>query len=262
MELYKMYSHELVVRLDELAVYRPGYPVFPGDIITFGANSIGNWKPPIGNFTKYKRLNDFGQKLDIDISPDARNIRYSSFGGTSTKIDNSVSLSAIGGGKISVSFKKAGSILIIANAVKEHTIDISKAENILEKNKHLDIWKDHYIVVGVSVAESAVVMQSSSDMGALEMDAIAAVEGGGLESVKTVIKTTSCNDSAFFLDWSENVALFFRLVRYGRKNMFSSQKGLKHLAKKEESEQYELHEFLPIEIINWPNSLPPPFSCI
>lgn len=217
MSLAITYCKEIIRELKQIPVYIPGREVNIGDVIMFTKNK----RKPIGDFTRYVNLKD----LDIDIettkdkSPDP--ITFSSRRSVSFDFSANADAGGAGKGSLQVKFSKEGSTYLTgANIVMEEATNLLKLkEDLMAHRDKLD-WIDYFIVVGVTRAEKALIMQSSSNSAELGLEGdVKALTPGNPSGLDTGLKfaVNKSKDAAFLKDWADDVAIFFRVVKYKAK---------------------------------------------
>lgn len=217
MALYKDYCKEIIRQLDKIPVYLPGVFVQVGDIIQFSHRGLFGQRP-IGSFTKKTSLSNLDIKFKAESDPDPDPYKLASSKSVSmlfTAEGNAVNGNS---GKLEISFTKEGATYLVATECVQTAIsDLQSVEKQLHEHEDELNWNDHFIVIGVTVAQNALIMQSSSSSASLTIagevkpfDTGSTGQPGGSASVE--IK--SYKDAAFIKDWSGNVTVFFDLVRF------------------------------------------------
>jgi hypothetical protein len=225
------YSKQIARELTLIAVCLPGAPVSCGDIITFPHGQSGIWpfrKPaPYGSFTPISSLSNLGVAVETS-EPDTDSDPY--IFASRRVVDVAFDLSGTVGtpdqpstGSMKVTFNKEGSVYFAAVGCETvHLTDLSRVQIDLGQHKHDVIWKDTFLVTSVTIAERALIMQSSTSSAQLEIGG--AVSGlmagtGNDVSADLEISITSVKEASLIKPWSTNVSVFMGLHRF-RKETF------------------------------------------
>lgn len=226
MSLAINYCKELARELRQNAVYLPGVDVDPGDIITFQEGNIFGPKP-IGPFKKVANLSDLGIKLETEQDQNPYSYVYASKGSVSVSFNAGANAGTAANGKLSVNFSKEGSTYLSAVECKQERFkDISNLEELLSPHKSEVDWKQCFIVIAVTVASKALIMQSNTTSASLEIEGevkgLQPIPGGSILKNQDVnasmqLKINSYKEASFIKDWSSNIPVFFQLVRYKKK---------------------------------------------
>jgi hypothetical protein len=219
------YSKEIAKELNQFAICPPGFPVAVGDVLhfPFGRGGLfGTKARPWGGFEKITDLNSLGVTTtppQEDVEPDpyiyaSRGSVGIQFHATATAGNNS--------GTINAEFRKEGSVYLAAVDCRTQRLqDITQIEIDLQKHDRDVIWKDTFLVVSITKAAKALLMQSSSSMGSFEASGTVKglVPGSDSKNINasTSIKIESFKDACFFKPWSDNVAVFFGLMRFEKR---------------------------------------------
>jgi hypothetical protein len=225
MSLAIKYCKEIARELKQIAVYRPGTSIAPGDIIDFARNSPFGVPRPIGEFKKVGTLQDFNIKAptETEKESDSDSYVFASKGSVSVSFEAAAEAGKFGQGKLTIGFSREGSTYLSAIDCRETRIKsvITLEEELKEHRSSID-WKEYFIVVSVTVASKALIMQSNTSSANLEI----------IGEVKNLTPTTSplrdlnanidlkiakYKEASFIMDWSNNVPVFFKLVRYKKK---------------------------------------------
>lgn len=221
------YCKEIAKELDLIPVYLPGSQINVGDIITFGEDFFGNAVKPLGTFIHSTTLSNLGIQVNSKLATDKRTYKYATRNGTKVSFKTANKVGSLGSGELEVKFLKEGSSFLYALNCQENSLqNLPQLHMDLEKNNSNVNWNHHYIVSSVMIAEQAIIMQSSSSSGSL------LIEGDvhNLQphiatniSSSVIVSKTRSKDSAFFQEWSSNVAIFMKLIRW-KKNLFRDSK--------------------------------------
>jgi hypothetical protein len=259
------YCREIANELKQTAIYIPGVSVKPGAIIQFDHSNLFGVPKPLGSFKVYGNLSDLGVNLETETEEQTAkdSYVYASKGSVSVNFDADVQAGSIGSGKLQVNFTKEGSTYFSAvDCVEARFKSIIGLEGKLAPHQNALNWKDFFIVIGVTTASRALIMQSSTSSAILEISGqvenlipsgTAAKEiDAGLD-----LKIQKVKEASFTNNWSENVPVFFTLVRYKRK--FDQRRSFSDLRHSQLS--IDLHKDIDlenpyfIEVVN-PSNLP------
>jgi hypothetical protein len=226
MSLALSYCQELARELRQIAVYLPGVEVATGDIISFKEGNFFGPKP-IGPFQKVANLTDLNIQLEIEEDQNPYSYVYASKGSVNVSFSASASAGTQAEGKLAVNFSKEGATYLSAVGCKQKRFkDISSLDEILHPHKTEIDWKQCFVVIAVTVAARALIMQSNTSSASLEMEGqvkgLQPIPGGAILNNGNVnaninLKINSYKEASFIKDWSDNVAVFFQLVRYKKK---------------------------------------------
>lgn len=124
-----------------------------------------------------------------------------------------------GVGELKVTFNQSGAIFLAAiDCTKEKISDTSYLADAvtLHKNSLDDDWDSLFIVTALTTAKKALIMQSNSETGGLkvygEVQGLQTNTDINIDASATVSIQTH-KDSAFMKPWSDNVTVFFELLR-------------------------------------------------
>jgi hypothetical protein len=223
MSLAQDYCREIAKELRQTAVYIPGSDVKPGDIIKFTNNNI--FDKPIGEFYIAGNLSDFGINLPTESEEDnaTDSYVYASKGSVSVSFTADLAAPTVGQGKLSIGFSKSGSTYLSAIDCKETRFkSILNLENDLAPHRGKLQWNEYYIVISVTIASKAIIMQSNSSSASLEIDGSVKNLVPGGDAVRNLnadfnLKISKYKDASFIKEWSNNVPVFFTLVKYKKK---------------------------------------------
>jgi hypothetical protein len=231
--LLKDYSREVARELTKIPVVLPGEPVSIGDVLVFpeGRTGLFGWRiVPWGSFQKVHELKQLlglktPQSIPVETGKDDRDtylfasrrstsVHFSAEGSGPTPI---AGVPASVGGKLNIGFKAEGATYLAAVGCKRTQMKtLDPIVNSLASLMQQLYWKEVFIVSSVTVAERALVMQSATSSGSLEVsgDVQGLLPGGEkVASAAALISITSMRDASFIKPWSENVPIFFSLVR-------------------------------------------------
>ncbi|PHN00710.1 hypothetical protein CRP01_40875 [Flavilitoribacter nigricans DSM 23189 = NBRC 102662] len=209
-----MYCKEIIRQMDRIPVYIPGRKIELGDVIIFPNNK----NRPIGDYQRETNLKNFGIEFaDIkDESPDPYD--FSSKRGVSFTFNPEVNAGNPGKGELDITFSKEGASFLKAIKCTEHSInDVTQLKEDLRPYQGRLDWGNYFIVYSITVAERALIMQSASSSGGLKLKGdVKGFQVGSTENLSAGInfEITFTKDAAFLKDWSPDVAVFMRLVRY------------------------------------------------
>lgn len=225
MSLALSYCREIADQLEQIAVYLPGEDVNAGDVIEFQ-----NGKP-IGSFSKRTDLFEMGLMISKEETQTKRSYLYATKGGVSTKFEMQGGVGKVGGGKLSVNYTKEGSIFLSAIDCKQERLkNIAGLEDLLASLQEKLDWNKYYIVSEVLRASKAFVMQSSNsaasvvfkgDVKGLQPQIGNFLQENGELHAGLKFQTTTYENASFIKDWSDDVAVFMKLVRY-KSNWFGN----------------------------------------
>ena len=225
MSLAADYCKEIAKQLGQTAIYLPGSSVKVGDIIAFKDTTIFGKPKPLGEFSVRGNLTDFGIVLESETEHDNSkdSYVYASKGSVSISFEASANGADLAQGALKIGFSKEGSTYLSAVDCKETRFKtVVKLEESLAKVKDQFDWDKHFIVISVTVADKALIMQSNSSNASLEISGQVKNLTPGNVIVKDLdagidLKITKYNEASFLKDWSSNVPVFFTLVRYHKK---------------------------------------------
>jgi hypothetical protein len=215
--LAKQYCKEIVRQLKKTPVYLPGEPVNVGDIISVKTRLIDG--KPLGIYHAVTSLKNLNIPFEVlqDDAPDS--YIYSTKEAVGVEFIASADIAAKGSGELKVTFNRTGSIFFSAiDCTKERISDCSNlvklvnghAESLQDEREHL------FIVTSVTTAKKALIMQSNSQNGGLtlsgEVEGLQATTGINIDA-NIKVKITAHKDSSFLKPWSDNVTVFFDLLR-------------------------------------------------
>lgn len=225
MSLGKDYCKEIAKELRQIPVYIPGTAVSAGDIIAFDDTTIFGKPKPLGTFKKIGSLSDF--QIDIDTETEENNeldsYVFASKGSVNVGFQADVNAAEVGKGTLSINFNKEGATYLSAVDCKETRLkSIVNLEDSLKKHQHKIEWKNYFIVVSVTVASKAIIMQSNTSSASLEIKGnIQNLQPSSVIdrdlSADIELKISSYKEASFIKDWSSNVPVFFKLVRYKKR---------------------------------------------
>ncbi|MFT5819025.1 MAG: hypothetical protein ACI8ZM_000247 [Crocinitomix sp.] len=240
--LAKTYSKEIIKELDKIPVYFPGENVEIGDVITFGKSFF---KPrPLGSFQQITDLDSLGIKFEIekDTTPDS--YVYASRKGVEVNFVAEANAGSGVKGKTTINFKKEGSIYFAGvNCLSDHMKSTAHLKAELDKHKNAIDWKNCFIVTGLTIAEKALISQSSSDSASINIEGdVKGFQTGGAKdlSAKAKFSITKSGSTAFLKDWSSDVTVFFTLMRYRKRLFGGSNLDAKAMYINKEDDEYEL----------------------
>lgn len=226
MSLALSYCQELARELRQVAVYPPGVEVATGDIISFKEGNLFGPKP-IGPFQKVANLLDLNIQLDTEEDQNSYSYVYASKGSVNVSFSAAASVGTQSEGKLAVNFSKEGATYLSAVDCKQKRFkNISSLDELLLPRKTEIEWKQCFIVIAVTVATRALIMQSNTTSASLEMEGqvrgLQPIPGGAILNNGNVnaninLKINSYKEASFIKDWSDNVAVFFQLVRYKKR---------------------------------------------
>jgi hypothetical protein len=219
------YCKEIAGELKKTAVYIPGTSVKPGDIIKFSESNIFGTPRPLGQFAIHGNLSDLGIELETvaedDNSKDS--YVYASKGSVNVSFDANAEAGTVGEGKLTIGFSKEGSTYLSAVDCKETRFKtIIGLESKLADHQNALDWPSFFIVISVTEAAKALIMQSNTSSASLEISgSVKNLIPAGASPVNidasTDLKITKYTEASFIKDWSDNVPVFFILVRYRKK---------------------------------------------
>jgi hypothetical protein len=217
------YCKELAKELRQSAVYAPGINVSPGDIITFSERGLLG-PQPLGPFKKVTSLVEMNIDLRTEQDKDPYSYVFASKRSVSVSFNAGGAAGSATNGKLAVKFSKEGATYLSAVDCKQTRFrDISNLEVSLEPYKTKVDWKHCFIVVAVTVAAKALIMQSNTSSASLEIEGevkgLQPIPGATILSKEEInanigLKVSGYNDASFIKPWSDNCAVFFQLVRY------------------------------------------------
>lgn len=223
MSLAINYCKELAKELRQTAVYLPGVDVSVGDVIAFKEGNIFGPKP-LGPFQKVTDLSELNITLETEEDKNPYSYVYASKGSVSVSFNAGGNVGSAGEGKLAVNFSKEGATYLSAVECRQKRFkDISQLEDLLAPYRKEVDWKHCFIVIAVTVAARALIMQSNSSAASLEIEGqvkgLQPVPGGTLlnnadVNANIALKVSSYKEASFIKDWSNKVAVFFQLVRY------------------------------------------------
>ncbi|MGQ7856637.1 hypothetical protein ACUN24_20560 [Pedobacter sp. WC2501] len=231
------YCKEIATQLRQNAVYMPGSSVKPGDIIKFDYRNIFGVPKPFGEFSIYGNLSDLGVVLETEHEPvdSLDSYVYASKGAVSVSFEADLTQGSVGKGNLTIGFSKVGSTYLSAIDCREQRFkSIIGLEAKLVPHQGTLEWSDYFVVVSVTTAARALIMQSNSKTASLEVGG----KVNGLVPAGQVVrdidasldlKISRYKEASFIKDWSSNVPVFFALVRFRKKfskyREFSATKG-------------------------------------
>jgi hypothetical protein len=213
MALFKKYCKEIIKELDKIPVYLPGTPVSPGDILRFGDYEARG--KPIGSFVHYTSLSKYDIRFDIQEDNDPDPYLYSSKNSVGVKFTADANATTNIGGKLDVTFSREGATYFAAiDCTLQSIKDLSSIESQLNLAKTDPKIGGCYLVVSVTTAKKALIMQSNSRSASLTLDGN--VQGlqpstGTKVDASLKVNISSYKDSSFIKPWSDNVTVFFSL---------------------------------------------------
>ena len=217
MSLFKSYCKEIIRELQKNPVYLPGESIQIGDIIAFKHRGLFGPRA-IGSFTKKTDLHKLGIKFNVDADPDPDSYKFSSIGSVSMEFTSAGNLQNTAEGKLAITFSREGATyLAAADCTMSRIDDLLSVENQLSDHVNDLDWDSHYLVVGVTVAKKALIMQSNSSSSSLSLSGeVKSLDVGNGDQVSASIKLNvdAYKDASFIKEWSNNVAVFFDLMRY------------------------------------------------
>ncbi len=241
--LAKTYSKEIIKELDKIPVYLPGANVKIGDVITFGKGFL---KPkPLGSFQQVTDLEslNINFKIEKDSTPDS--YIYSSKKGVKVDFNADIDTGKDTSGTAKIVFEKEGAIYFAGiDCLSHHMKSTAHLQSALDKHKNTINWKNCFIVTGVTTAKKALICQSSSKTATLEIKGKTQGFKTGVPSdlsVEAEFIIEKSGSTSFLKDWSEDVTVFFTLMRY-RKKLFggSELETTKSMFINHDNDEYEL----------------------
>jgi hypothetical protein len=246
-----MYCRELIKELNMIPVYYPGTPVKPGDVLAFRHFNLLGKPQPISTFTKEFSLSDYF-KIDTEKDKEPEPIRFASKEGVSLDFDGSVDVGEFGKGQLSIKFSKSGSTFLAATGVtleRIQNLEKLRSDLVRIKNRYSGDWSKSFIVTSVRVAAKSIIMQSSSENGALVIDGNARnLQPGSPAEIEASLKlsVSSYKDASFLKDWSDNVEIFFGLSRFRKR--YTGEWGFRHSLAPTKSADWELSSVYPDDV--------------
>lgn len=218
------YCREIARELRQTAVYIPGSAVKPGDILRFDhANLLGVPKP-LGEFVIYGNLSDLDVHLEtVSEEETLDSYIYASKGSVNVSFETGVEAGDIGEGKLSIGFTKSGATYFSAlDCAETRFKSIIGLEEKLAPHQNSLNWKDFFLVISVTTAKKALIMQSNTSTATLEIAGdIKNFAPSGLIrkdlDVNMALNISKYKEASFIKDWSDNVPVFFNLVRFKKK---------------------------------------------
>lgn len=218
------YCKEIARELQQVAVYLPGTAVAPGDILKFKHGGLLGIKP-LGEFATHGNLADFGINLEtISEQPSGKDSYvYASKGSVNVSFEAEANAGDDKKGKLSVGFSKEGSVYLSAvDCLETRFRSIIGLEEKFDPYRDKLDWASFFIVISVTTAAKALIMQSSSSSASLEISGTVKNLVPGAAVAKDInadlgIKIARYKEASFIKDWSENVPVFMAVVRYRRK---------------------------------------------
>jgi len=229
------YSKEIARELNKIAVCLPGDPINVGDIITFpfGRRGLINRPAPWGTFRRISRLADLGINIDEpNFSSDSIPYRFSSRNSVSVHFEANATgdLGNVNfpstNGNLNVNFSAEGSVFFVAvGCQKQELRNLLLIENAVNANKGSMVWDDTFLVVSVTTAERAFIMQANSSNAQLSLagDVKGLQTSSGVNiSASSNIKIIRERESAFIMDWAPNITVFMDVMRFKRETFEKS----------------------------------------
>lgn len=217
MRLYKTYCKEIIRQFQKIPVYLPGEFVQVGDVIFFNNAGLFGSKP-IGTFKKRTSLSNLGIEFPTLTDPDPRPYKFSSVGSVSMEFTSEGEVTNQAKGQLDIAFTKEGATYLVAvDCLTTAIDDLLTVERQLANHVDALDWSSHYIVVAVTVASRSLIMQSNSSSASLSIKGeVKAFDTGSVEmpNIDAALSVKSYKDASFIKDWSNNVAVFFELVRF------------------------------------------------
>lgn len=214
------YSREIARGLTKVPVVLPGTAVAPGDVVYFNEGrrrnlGIFSSLSPAGAFRYVSSLKDLGIVVQT-VGDEAQKSSYL----YSTEHDTSVSFGA-GAGPLGmhVEFHRKGAVYIAA--VNCTTMRLSgyaqiTMDPVFREKKML--WRDTYLVTGVTTAERALVMQAAEGGATLgvegDVQVLRALAPGAIPLDNVELKVSDVRKQSFLLPWDDDSTIFFDLVRF------------------------------------------------
>jgi hypothetical protein len=243
------YCKEIIKELDKIPVFLPGDTVSVGDIITFDN------KKPIGSFKLVSNLTKLSVSFEEIESTDNHPYIYASKGSTSVNFTANANAATSVNGKLEIKFSKEGATYFAAIDCKVKSIsDITNLKEQLEPHKEKINWNECYIVTSITIAKRALIMISNSENASLEIDGdvkgfLPDTDNRNINA-NISLKINSFKDHSFLKPWSENVTVFFGLVRYYKKIFGGWGMDYKPQFMTNNSKEYELESVLPNHILD------------
>lgn len=252
------YCKEIAKQLQQTAVYIPGASVNPGDIIKFKSSD----RKPLGEFHIRGNLKDLG--IDLETVTEKEDQKdsyvYASKGSVSISFEADASGGDSNKGKLNIGFSKEGSVYLSAvDCLESRFKSIIGLEDRLEAHREKLDWSSLFIVISVTTAAKALIMQSNTNTASLEITGSVKSLIPGADITKDInanlgLKISKYKEASFMKDWSDNVPVFMTVVRYRKKFLggwdFDSKRLTSLLREKASSKE---NPFI-IEVID-PNSL-------
>ena len=148
---------------------------------------------------------------------------------------------------IKFNFGKEGSILLYGVNGKETRIaDQFKLESLLQPFSKDRDWNDFYIVTSVIICEKALIYQSNENNGSLYVSASAKnikIAQDGIDNIDADVSfdVKWKTKQAFSIDWTDNVAVFMKLVQFRRNKIRDFEKAANDNGNKNEFEITEIN---------------------
>lgn len=250
--LAKKYCNEILSELDKIPVYLPGTPVNVGDIISFD-NGIFR-KRPVGSFDHVSKLQKLNVPFEVEEDNEPDPYIFGSKSGVSIGFEAGATAGSVGQGKLTINFSEEGAIYFAAlGCTVRKMSDTTHLKAAIEPHKDRLNWKDAFIVTSVTTARKALIMQSKSNNAKLEIegDVKNLQPGAGVNlDANAGVKIGRYSDASLIKDWSDNVTVFFSLVRF-RKGIWGhwDVEAKKNMALTTGNENFELAAVYPEDIL-------------
>lgn len=250
MNLGEKYSKSILRKYDLVPIYYPGTEVSVGDIISYDTNILGNAKKPFGTFQiKGNLINGETYNLGLNTIVDKQSKPYNFVSENEVTVTAAIAgeLPNIANGDIKFNFGKEGSILLYGVNGKETRIaDQFKLESLLQPFSKDRDWNDFYIVTSVIICEKALIYQSNENNGSLYVSASAKnikIAQDGIDNIDADVSfdVKWKTKQAFSRDWTDNVAVFMKLVQFRRNKIRDFEKAANDNGNKNEFEITEIN---------------------
>lgn len=214
MSLAQKYCKEILRETEQIPVYPPGTQLNPGDILKFT-----NSRRPLGSFQIMGNLTQLGVPFQELPEPEAnaKTFTFTSKKGVGFSFEAEANVPGAQGGELKVSFDQEGASFVKGRSLKTYRIDnLFALEQAMKEVRGARDWGNYYIVTAVIRADKALAMQSAKVGASLTLAGdVKGLEAANVEiGAQAEIGVTSSKDAAFLIDWTPDVPLFVKLMKY------------------------------------------------
>lgn len=222
------YSKQIARELTKVAVSPPGFPASPGDLIVFPMGRVGllRRERPYGSFNVVGTLEDLGIRTTVREDADPDPYIFATRGGSDISFNNDTGAAMGAGGAVSgtldIKLTKENALYFAAIDCKTARLnDMISLQQQLQERRGQIPWDRVYLVMSVTTAGKALVMQASSGSASLKVEGdvkgLMPGNNGTKVDSTTQVSVSKFSAASFIKPWSDNVSVFLGLAKLSRR---------------------------------------------